>query len=239
MKLTWLILISSFYSVELSAENLTVITENWPPFNYHNKQRVIVGTATKSVKEVLALTSLSYQITLYPWARSFKIAKSKKNVLIYSILKTVDREPLFHWYCPISPKAKNFIFSLKSSNIKVNSIEQIKSYRVGITRNGNNHQFLLNAGFIEGKNLYLANNEINNINKLFTGNIDFIIQTKESLTFRFADMDKELTKVQTLFELNNGQNHCMALNINSSQIIKNQLDSAFNQWRLMQESFTH
>ncbi|MCJ8318496.1 MAG: transporter substrate-binding domain-containing protein [Colwellia sp.] len=237
MKLTSLILISTLYSASLSAENLMVVTENWPPFNYQNKQQAIVGTVTKNVKEVLALTSLTYQINLYPWARSFQMAKSKKNVLIYSILKTVDREPLFHWYCPIYPQVKTFVFQLKNSNIQASSIEQIKSYRVGITRDGINHQFLLNSGFVEGKNLYLANNEKNNINKLFSGNIDFIIQAKESLAFRLNVMGKESTMVQAVFKLNDGQseNHCMALSINSSEAIKMQLDSAFNQWKTNQQ----
>jgi len=230
-------LITTFYSVSLSAENLEVVTENWPPFNYHNEQHVIVGAATNNVREVLALTSLNYQFNLYPWARSFKIAKSKKNVLIYSILKTVDREPLFHWFCPINPKVKTYVFQLNNSHIKVNSIEQLKSYRVGITRDGNNQQFLVKKGFVEGKNLYLANNEINNINKLFSGNIDFIIQTKESLAFRLDTLGKELTKVKAAFELNEDEsnNLCMALNINSSEEVKTQLSNAFNQWEINQK----
>ena len=77
------------------AQPLNVVTENWPPYNYQSPSGEIHGIATDNVREILALTDLSYQIRVNPWARSLHLAKTKPNTLIYSIYRSAEREPYF------------------------------------------------------------------------------------------------------------------------------------------------
>ena len=77
---------------------LEVVTESWPPFIISGQD--VSGIDTDRVRKILNDTGINYTIKIYPWARSYYLATNKPNVLIYSIHKSKQREPLFHWYCP-------------------------------------------------------------------------------------------------------------------------------------------
>ncbi|MEI8631015.1 hypothetical protein P4S72_00655 [Vibrio sp. PP-XX7] len=59
------------------------------------------------------------------------MALDEKDILIYSIARTKERESLFKWVGPIAPY-NVYLFKLKArSDIIVNTLEDVKKYRIG------------------------------------------------------------------------------------------------------------
>ena len=71
----------------LQLNRLQIVTEQFPPFNYR-VNGVLKGASVEIIQALLVESKLDANISLYPWARAYEIAKHSPNVLIFSIAKT-------------------------------------------------------------------------------------------------------------------------------------------------------
>ena len=217
------------------AEPLSVVTENWPPYNYQSPSGEIHGIATDNVREILALTDLPYQIRVNPWARSLHLAKTKPNTLIYSIYRSAEREPYFHWFCPVLANTPIYLYRLASNNVRFSSLADIldNKLRIGVMREDNSHQFLRSIGFVEGIHLDVSTAESLNFNKLFAGRIDFIVQSEASMAYRLEQLGEPMSAVSKVSRIHPSEQstHCMALSKTSSPEVVGELKRAFARWQ--------
>ncbi|NQZ21225.1 MAG: transporter substrate-binding domain-containing protein [Colwellia sp.] len=222
-------------TVQSSEDELKVVTENWPPFII--KGKVISGIVTKNIKEILAFTDIKYSIKLYPWARSLHLAKTKPNVLIYSILRTKQREAKFNWICPIYKSTAIHVYKLASNEINVNSLESIRTGVVGVMRGDHGYSFFVQKGFEEGINLDLSSNEEINLKKLITGRVDVVIQAKESLSYRLKSIGANNLNLVSGLAIGEGESveHCMALSLGTKPETINKIRTGFKLWQKEQE----
>lgn len=79
-----------------------IYTENYPPYNYPDANGAITGQATELVHKVMRASGLSYEIRLLPWARAMRNTISGDNTLIFSIVRSPEREENFKWLVPIA-----------------------------------------------------------------------------------------------------------------------------------------
>src|SRR5574343_704797 len=85
------------------ATDMTAYTEELPPLNYQDGGQVS-GFATELLQAVMQQAGYSVDIQLMPWARAYRLVMEGPDRVIYSITRTPQREPLFHWVGPISPR---------------------------------------------------------------------------------------------------------------------------------------
>lgn len=139
--------------------DIKVVTEPWPPYTY-NDGNGIQGVVTEIVRATLDESGLDYTIDVYPWARSYDMARTGENVLIYSIFKLPNREKLFKWIKIDGLSINMYLFKPKHrTEINVQCLEDAKQYRIGVTRETSTHYFLLSKGFVEAVNLFPVNCE--------------------------------------------------------------------------------
>lgn len=86
----------------VQASNVLILTENYPPFSHHDDTGNIVGSSTEAVRKVMDHAGLAYTIRIVPWGRAMSLARSRDNVLIFSILRSRHREAGFHWLVPLA-----------------------------------------------------------------------------------------------------------------------------------------
>lgn len=79
---------------------LKVLTEHAPPYQIETPTGVL-GPAPEIVTGALALINHHEPHWVYPWARAYKTATTRKNVLLYSVRRTKSREHQFYWIGPI------------------------------------------------------------------------------------------------------------------------------------------
>lgn len=127
-------------------QTLTVVTEEYPPYNFQRADHQIAGMATEVVQEVLKRTKTRYKLGIYPWARAYQMAQDAPNVLIYSIGRNAQREALFKWVDVIAPY-EVYLYRLKSrAEVKVSQMADILHYRIGAVRDDVRAQYLEKAG---------------------------------------------------------------------------------------------
>lgn len=180
-----LVLICIFAGVPVFGQAIQVVTEEYPPYNYSENGKVL-GFCTDIVKEVLKRANVEYSIHSYPWSKSYKMAQSQPNVLIYSIGRNVEREPLFKWVDVIA-RTEVYFYKLKSRvDIKIKTFDDIKKYKIGAVRDDFRAQWLMKQGI--KVQLNLVPDDRQNMRNLFARKID-IFPIGEFVAYHIAHQE--------------------------------------------------
>lgn len=152
----------------VSAQAMTVITEESPPFNFTNDGG-ITGSSTEVVREILKRLNLPDHIQVMPWARGYHALQTQPNVALFSTTRTPEREPLFHWVGPLFTVHFNF-YARRDTALELRSLEDAK--RVGAVatyKDDVKEQLLRDLGFT---NLDSSKSPVSNLKKLIAGRVD-------------------------------------------------------------------
>ena len=180
-----LFLVWFFIGAPAFAQSIQVVTEEYPPFNYSEDGKV-VGFCTDVVEEILKRAKVEYSIHSYPWAKSYKIAQTQPNVLIYSIGRNVEREPLFKWVDVIA-RTEVYFFKLKSRvDIKIKTFDDVRKYKIGAVRDDFRAQWLMKQGMLD--QLTLVSDDRQNMRNLFERKID-IFPIGELVAYNIAHQE--------------------------------------------------
>ncbi len=114
------------------AETLPIGMENFPPFEFQQNGE-IVGLDTELVKLVLTRLGYNPEIKLLPWVRAQKYAREGTIAGIYSLTKSDDREKYYYFSVPLST-VRDVFFKRKDRQISWNTLSDLSSYRIGISR---------------------------------------------------------------------------------------------------------
>jgi len=199
-------------STPVSAQKIQVVTEEMAPYNFTDeKDKSITGMSTEVVREILKRAKIDYDIKSYPWVRAYKTAQDDPNTAIYSMGRNAEREKMFKWV-GIVAKRDVYLYKLKSrTDIKANSLEDLKPYTFGGIRDGIRTVYLQN----EGLKVDVVTDDISNIKKLQSGRIDAIPSDHLALMAlaKNAGVDfNSLEKMYKLDKLSGGLSMAFSLN---------------------------
>jgi polar amino acid transport system substrate-binding protein len=114
-------------------QDLTIVTEDFPPLNYIHDEN-LAGSSTAVVREILRRHGRQHPIQVLPWARAYRLLKTGPNVMLYSIVRAAQREPLFYWVGPLYTQTRGF-YALRDSGTRISSMEPAKRVpRIGTCR---------------------------------------------------------------------------------------------------------
>lgn len=116
-----------------SLEDITILTEEYPPYNYLDEKGYLKGIAVDLLINAYKEAGIELNtgdIKLQPWPRSYRQLLRAKNTMLFSMTRNAQREKLFKWVGPIS-KTKISLIAKKSRNIVINNAADLKQYRVG------------------------------------------------------------------------------------------------------------
>jgi len=179
------------------AGNLTILTENLPPLNYL-KGDVLVGPSVEIVREIQRRVGSHEQIEVYPWARAYKTALEKENVVLFSMTYAEDRHDKFKWIGPVAKK-RDILVAKKGSGIKIRSLKDAKNVkRIGTVRDDTKEVLLKSLGFT---NLEPVSDERQNAKKLVLGRIDLWVYKKPGLRTVCELAEVDYDEVEEVFHL--------------------------------------
>lgn len=154
--------------------NIVLLTENFPPFNMaaghknYAADRNISGINAEIVREMFRRAGINYSLTLrFPWERIYSQALERPDTGLFSTTFTSEREPLFKWVGPLANTGW-VLLGPAGSQLRLNSLEQARHYRIGAYKDDAVSQHLESLG-IEPLNS-LRDQE--NVDKLVKGQID-------------------------------------------------------------------
>ena len=191
IKTVVVVLIFASCSALSYAESIHIVTEILPPWQtLHDEQ--LGGIATQVVKATLEEVDIDYDIMIYPWARAYKLALEEENVLIYSIVRTQAREPLFHWVGVIGRIQEHFYKDAGRHDIQVQVLEDARKYTIITPRQDFRHQFAEKHGF----NIYLVNNQMQALKMLLSGRGDLVLDDELTLSYELGQLNLNPDKIQ-------------------------------------------
>lgn len=150
------------------AVELTILTENLPPLNFV-RDGELVGPSVDIVREIQRRVGSVEPIRVFPWARAYKIALEKENVVLFGTTYTKERHDKFKWVGPLAKK-RDILIAKKGSGIIITEIEDAKHVRrIGTLRDDTRERLLKRYGFT---NLEPVSDERKNAQKLSLQRID-------------------------------------------------------------------
>lgn len=204
-------------SLACAASGVTVVTEELPPYNMTVDGK-LTGMGTEVVQAVLDEVGQQANIQMMPWARAYDIALNSENVLIYSIARTPQREALFKWVGVIAP-TRWYLFSLPGTEFKLDSLDDARQYQIATVKEDVGEQYLIDKGFIVGRNLQSSNKYEHNYEKLKAGRVDLWISNELNAHYlvRQASGNPNETAVPqlNLDDLGGADGLCMAFSRNT------------------------
>lgn len=234
LKLVLILFSLSFHSA-LRGEQLTLYTEEFPPFNYTQDSKH-TGAATEIVKAVMVLAKQDYVIKSYPWARSYHASQTEKNALIYSISRRQKREPLFKWIGIIAP-ANQSVFALRTrTDININNLNEMKKYTIGTTIEDARESYLVAKGFNLSQFERVGGNSAYQLQfwQLMRGRIDLWPMPNAVMNYVVKDSNEDPKKViKNVFPLKeiSQEGYYIAASLSTSDEVVDKLKKALNAFK--------
>jgi len=207
-------------------KSITLTTEDMPPYSTRISGKDngkptdhLTGISIDIVNELFARANIEHQILIYPWQRSFNIAKNTPNHAVFSATRNQQREKSFKWVGPI---ANNdwVVFSKKTASFDIQTINDISQYTVGGYQGDALSLYLEKQGI----NVDKAPADKLNLQKLKYGRIDLWIAGNLVGAYRADKAGIEIKQVFTFKD----SDLWIAFNINTDDEIINKLNDILN-----------
>ena len=229
MKFIIVILFSLITSLSY-AQPLRIVTEKLPPLQFSEKDGVSTGAMTDIVKLLLQKSNLKSEIEILPWARSYQLATSRKNTLIFSMLRSESRENDFIWVGKLFA-LESYLMALKNHKIfNINSIEDAKQYSVGSIRQDLAASYLREHGFIKNENLYLSSDYTTLWQLVFKKRTDLAFTNSILWKYEIEELGLDPTQVEIVYKAPAiASNLYLAASIGTDEKVINQLRKALKE----------
>lgn len=196
--LKYLAILFCCYCSSLVAKPITVVTEYLPPFQIKKEDGSLGGYSTAVVNRLFELTDLRSRVYVLPWARAFLMAKKEPNVLIYSMIRTTERESQFQWVGNLQTQHFHLWGLKKKFEQPLASLEEAKAYRISTSKGYSSAYFLKENGFA---NVLLTARDTQNVGMLFKERVDIISGPALLLKYMVSELGYDPSQLQRLHEV--------------------------------------
>ena len=207
---------------------LTILTEDWEPFNYE-EEGTVQGISTDMLVLMLQRVGSSQgrsDIEILPWVRALRHLKEKPNTLLYTTTRTEEREHMFKWVGPIFESQFN-MYALKSKGIKINTFEDIRNYSVGTLRDDAVENILMFKTGMKLSDFQRVSLNLNNTKKLADGRVDLVPMTFTTLSFTCDEAGLNIDDFEPVFILDK-KGMYFAFNLETPNPVILELQKAFD-----------
>ena len=173
---------------------LTVFADVRYPADYVQTttgQELPANSAGNLVQALLEASGIPYAVEVAPWSRAIQAVDSEPNVIVYSIVRTAERESRYYWIGQTRP-VDIYLFGLRARAHELpTTLQQARDYRIGNLRANMVDDYLSSAGFTE---LVYFQDFSRSIAMLQRGRIDLIPFAEHGINqfLRLQEADSDL-----------------------------------------------
>lgn len=179
MKLTLVVILGLLLSLNAKAsEQLTIVTEHWPPYQNVENGIATGGFATMVVKAMLEEAGTPTTIRGFNWARAYKMALERPNVMVFGLFRSKEREDKFKWVGTLVRQVNSLWYLKDHKPIDIKQINDAKRYRLAVPREDIRHQYLLNNGFEQGKSIVVVRDHLQAVSMLYLKRTDLVLSDR-------------------------------------------------------------
>ena len=195
-----LILLIALSMSGVSAKDLdvTIVTEILPPYQFKNEAGELDGYSVEVMRALLKEAKLDEEIQLFPWSRSYKIANTQPNVIIFSLARTEERLKNFHWIGEIHSETYIFLKLSENKDLVVNDLDDLKDLSILVPRDSVGDQLLTGLGFT---NITRTNGLVQSIQMLQSNRTDLILASDYALKHSITPRGMKRLPQEVIYEL--------------------------------------
>lgn len=217
--------------------NVSFYTEEYPPYNFSEGNEV-KGIAVDLLVEAGKKMNSPFEIetiNMVPWARAYRTVLERPNTVLLSAARTTFREMLFRWVGPIA-STRLVVLSKKEAGIRLESIEQLKGYSIGVVIDDVGAQIIAEQGVPE-QNIETANTALALAQMLEYGRIDLWVYEERVALWAIYEAGFQPEDYHVSFVLDEIDLY-FALNRSTPELVVNALQTALNELRRKDKNLT-
>ncbi|MDZ7793941.1 MAG: methyl-accepting chemotaxis protein [Spirochaetia bacterium] len=177
-----------------------IIAEQMPPYNYMGKNGA-TGISTEILQALLERLDIHWPIEFMTWTVAYHIALREPNILLYSMLRTADREELFHWVGPLFTDKMNLYRKGGRVDVNPSSMKDALSYRIGVVEDNFEHHYFRDRGLEAGDGLFPVEEQGENFASLLAEKVDLIALTASQATRHIQAKGYDATQFEPVLEM--------------------------------------
>ncbi len=188
---------------------LRLYTQLFPPLQMIGKGDVITGFVAETVYEMVREVQRDMPlevapITVIPWKRALLRAESEKDVLVFSLSRTPEREGKYFWIGTVAPYSLSFYKLREREDIQATTEAELKGkgYSIGSQIGSSMEEFLVRHLFgdgVDNTRIDSITENQRNILRLYRGYVDLIMFSDYSIYHRACDQGLNPAGIEKLF----------------------------------------
>jgi len=205
------------------------LTEHFPPYNYV-EDGVLKGISVDILVEIfkkIGIDKDAKDIIIQPWIRSYIQLENNNNVCLFTMLKSETRKNKFKWVGPTIPNYA-VVIGKTSSNIVINTIDDLKKYKIGVIRGDIGEELLREASI---PSTYITNvvHPFQLVKMLDSGRIDLWVYGSLPSKWIIKENNFRQGDFKELFPLDNTKGSYFAFNIDTPDEVISLFQQAFDE----------
>lgn len=223
-------------SAQPQAPTLQALTESLPPLNYEHEGK-ITGFASELLDLTAAEAGIPLQKQLLPWVRAYDRATKSGDTVLYSLVRTPERESLFRWVGPIGPRRILFYKWADRSDIQLKSLDDARAYRIGTTLESAATKNLIKQGFVpmpmDGavSGLEQGVNDEQNMRKFIAKRFDLLVSLDWAAAYNAKNAGIDPADLVPALVLDDSLNYWYGLNLSVDPDVAKRLNAALQKLR--------
>lgn len=194
----------------------------------------VVGLSADVVFAVLEKAGLEPVIESHPWPRTFEIARTEPDVLIFTVHRSSEREEKLIWIGALEfvtgEPVENAIYSLDGPKFReIMDLQELKGHLIAVSNNDAAPSFLESRhGFVYGEDMLRMKGQPDVLAMLEKGRVEYIagsFQFFRMLLNKRGDDPSKLKRVALLFN----SNPYFALSKGSDPRVVERIQTAFDE----------
>lgn len=163
---------------QVGSEQLRLLTEDYPPFNFVAADGQVTGQSTEIVRAIVNEVGGESEIEVLALAEALELAEKGPGVVLYSLNRTPEREELFKWVGPIGVYEQVF-YARADSNFAYTELDDVKKAgKIAVYAGDAGAKYLQDQGF---KNLVESQTDVEALQKLAGGEVDLWLGNSDGL----------------------------------------------------------
>ncbi|WP_218645072.1 ABC transporter substrate-binding protein [Aquitalea sp. LB_tupeE] len=209
------------------AAGLTAYTEELPPLNYLQGQQVS-GFASDLLTAMASKAGLALRLQLLPWSRAYATVQTTPDTMLFSTVRTPERENQFRWVGPIG-KRHIYLYRLsKREDIRLTDIRQLGQWRIGTIFASASQKQLEQLGLRPGIEQDNAPDDASNLAKLSMGRVDMVAMLDWAMHWQLRQSGMPDQQIRPVALLDGQAQYWFALNWQTPDATIRQLQNALD-----------
>lgn len=194
------VLVALFCLPEISfADKIVVYSGVYPPYQINDNGK-LTGVNTEIVRAIFRDSGIPFEIRYVPWARAQQIVgdDSVENTAIYCLGRNEQREQKYKWVGVYFYQKISFL-TLKNSGVRINGLEDVKKYVIGLVRRDIMTDQLTSQGYI-GKH-EIVHDDILNIRKLFKKRVQTVVTSLPAARYIAKENGLDPNQIESQYDV--------------------------------------